>query len=188
METAVVVLAAGESKRFDGFKLLADFCGEPVVVRAVRSAVAAGVGPVHVVIGHNADAVRSAIRRAGLNPIFIYNPWYRLGVSASLKAALIYAPFYERYVIALGDMPLVKPETYKTLLAHIGDADIVYPVYKGVRGNPVAVSRAVLPSALEIQGDVGIRAIMGAHRSLGVEVDDPGVLVDVDRRGDITCG
>ncbi|MGC8973463.1 MAG: nucleotidyltransferase family protein [Thermoproteus sp.] len=190
MNTAVVVLAAGESRRFDGFKLLADVCGEPVVVRSVRSAASAGVGPVYVVVGHNAEAVRTAIERRGLHVAFVYNPWYGLGLSTSLKAALISAPFFERYIIALGDMPLVRPDTYRRLLAHGDAADIVYPTYRGVRGNPVLIRRSVLPKVLDIQGDMGIRAIMGASKSIGVEVDDPGILIDVDNKRDMTavCG
>ncbi len=187
MEVAVVVLAAGESKRFDGFKLLADYCGEPVVVRAVKSAAAAGAGPVYVVVGHRAEEIRSAVRGAGLDVTFVYNPWYRLGLSTSLKAALTVAPFFKEYIIALGDMPLVRPGTYRKLLAHAGAADVVYPTFRGVRGNPVAISRRVLPRALEIEGDVGVRAIIDEVYSIGIEVEDPGVLIDVDRRGDVAC-
>jgi len=187
MGAAVVVLAAGESRRFDGFKLLADFCGEPVVVRSVRSAVSAGVGPVHVVVGHNADAVRAAVRRWGLDVSFVYNPWYSLGISTSLKAALISAPFFERYIIALGDMPLVRAETYRELLANSGLADVVYPTYRGARGNPVLIRRSAIAKVLELQGDVGVRAVMGVLRSAGVEVGDPGVLVDIDRAGDASA-
>lgn len=188
MDAAVIVLAAGESKRFGGFKLLADYCGEPLVVRAIRSAVAADVGPVYVVVGHRAEELRAAVKSAGLDVYFVHNPWYRLGLSASLKAALIAAPFFKSYVIALGDMPLVRPETYKELLAHIDKADVVYPTFRGARGNPVAISRRVLPYALWIEGDVGIRAVLDRVKALGVEVEDPGVLIDVDREEDVACG
>ncbi|MEL9991754.1 MAG: nucleotidyltransferase family protein [Thermoproteus sp.] len=185
MGLAVVVLAAGESKRFGSFKLLADFCGAPVVVRAVSTVVATGL-PTYVVVGHKAEEVQRALRGLGVG--FIYNPWYRLGLSSSLKAAVTALPNFDGYIIALGDMPLVSAGTYRALIDNAGRAPIVYPTYRGARGNPVYISRAVLPYVMELEGDVGVRALMGRLESLGVEVDDPGVLIDVDRREDVaTC-
>ncbi|MEM1638299.1 MAG: nucleotidyltransferase family protein [Pyrobaculum sp.] len=184
MDIAIVVLAAGESKRFGSFKLLADFCGEPIVVRAVATATSTGL-PVYVVLGHMAGEVRRALSERGLGVGFIYNLWYREGISSSLKAAVTALPRFHGYIIALGDMPLVSRRTYEALIDNADRAPIVYPTYRGVRGNPVYISRAVLPYIMELRGDVGVRALMGRIKSAGVEVDDPGVLIDIDERKDI---
>ena len=62
---AAVVLAAGRSTRMGGpNKLLADADGEPLVVHAVKAALASQAVEVVVVLGHMAEQVRSAIEGA----------------------------------------------------------------------------------------------------------------------------
>jgi xanthine/CO dehydrogenase XdhC/CoxF family maturation factor len=55
-------------------------------------------------------------------------------------------------------------------------------MYRAFRGNPVLVDRSVFPELAGLQGDVGCRAIFGDHTEniLKVEVNDPGILLDVD--------
>ena len=55
---AGVVLAGGSSTRMGENKLLFDLDGESVVRRVVRQAAAAGLDPVIVVLGHEAELVR----------------------------------------------------------------------------------------------------------------------------------
>jgi molybdenum cofactor cytidylyltransferase len=49
----------------------------------------------------------------------------------------------------------------------------------------VASCRDVYPLALALEGDVGLRALFGRAPVEVVEVDDPGILVDVDTPGDL---
>ena len=58
---AGIVLAAGTSTRMGQNKLLLELDGEPIVRRAVRRAVEAGLDPVFVVVGHQADRINEAI-------------------------------------------------------------------------------------------------------------------------------
>src|SRR5450755_741708 len=62
--TAAIILAAGASRRMGRNKMLLELEGVPLVRRAVACALAAGLSPVVVVVGHEADPVRSAL--AGL--------------------------------------------------------------------------------------------------------------------------
>jgi molybdenum cofactor cytidylyltransferase len=62
---------------------------------------------------------------------------------------------------------------------------LVVPTYRGARGNPVASCRDTYPLALALEGDVGLRALFGRVPVEVVEVDDPGILVDVDTPGDL---
>lgn len=180
---AVVVLAAGESKRFGEFKLSARVCGKPMLSWVLESAIASRVGPVYVVTGYNAhEVVRLA---ADYDVKMVYNPWFRHGLSTSIKSAIIAAPHFDGYIFALGDMPFVRPETLRALSDNLTRAPIVYPVYRGRRGNPVLVRRDVLAFLLGLEGDVGARALLGMLRSLGIEVQDRGVVIDIDTRDDV---
>ena len=51
MKLGVVLLAAGRSERFGGNKLLADYCGRPMVCRALEAATALRAARTAVVTG-----------------------------------------------------------------------------------------------------------------------------------------
>src|SRR3989454_8651669 len=73
---AGVLLAAGASRRMGPGrnKMLLTLGGEPLVRRAARRALAAGLSPVVVVLGHEADQARAALDglacEVAMNPDF----------------------------------------------------------------------------------------------------------------------
>ncbi len=177
-DCTAVVLAAGAATRFPG-KLMANFRNKPVVKWVVEIAEKA-VGRVYIVVGHNSDEVA---KTAGVPAI--YNPWWKWGISTSVKAAIITLINSRRLVFMLGDMPLVKPETVRKI-CNACETGVVVPTYRGVRGNPVAVARDVYPQALlQLQNDVGMRALFNKIPTTYVEVDDAGILIDIDTPQDI---
>ena len=191
---AGVLLAAGTSSRFgEANKLLATHDGDPLVRHAARTLLDAGVDPVVVVVGHEADRVVDALD--GLDVTFVRNPDYRQGQATSLRAGIDAvrdrgdahdAP--DAAVVALGDMPFVDPETVGTLVvayaAGVGDA--LAAAYEGTRGNPVLFDRRFFGDLTDVSGDVGGRAILlESDDSARVAVSDSGVRRDVDERSDL---
>jgi molybdenum cofactor cytidylyltransferase len=67
------------------------------------------------------------------------------------------------------------------LAASAGAAEVVRPRYAGAGGHPPLVARAVWPR-LAACGDApdGARGVLRAAPCLDVDVDDPGVVRDVD--------
>ena len=190
---AGVLLAAGTSSRFgDDNKLLATVGGEPVVRRAARTLVDAGVDPVVVVVGHEADRVRDAV--ADLPVRVAVNEAYEAGQSTSVRTGIgalgdsDALGDVDAAVIALGDMPFVDSETVETLVAAYaaGAGDALAAAYDGDRGNPVLFDRRFFDRLTAVDGDVGGREILlESDASALVSVDDPGVRRDVDRPGDL---
>jgi molybdenum cofactor cytidylyltransferase len=87
-------------------------------------------------------------------------------------------------LIVLGDQPFIRSETMdKVVGAYRRDqAQIVIPLFQGSRGNPVLLDRSVFSEVMALEGDVGCRAIFGNHLEgiTKVEVEDEGVLLDID--------
>ncbi|OYR40017.1 UDP-N-acetylglucosamine pyrophosphorylase [Halorubrum sp. Ib24] len=197
---AGVLLAAGTSSRFgDANKLLATVDGEPVVRRAARTLVDAGLDPVVVVVGHEAGRVRAAV--ADLPVETVDNDAYEAGQSTSVRAGIDAVREGEdgtgggadvdAAVIALGDMPFVDPETVETLVAAhaAGAGDALAAAHEWDRGNPVLFDRRFFDRLADVDGDVGGREILLADdASALVAVDDPGVRRDVDRPTDLPEG
>jgi len=185
---AGLVLAAGSSTRMgEANKLLLEVEGEAMVRRVARTAREAGLDPVVVVTGHEGREVAQAVADLGVETV--ENPNHREGLSTSLAAGLAALPEdHDAAAVLLGDMPFVRPETIQTLVAaHRPEtgASICVPVHRGKRGNPVLWARRHWTRMQAVEGDRGARTLLleRAEEVEEVEVDDPGVLRDVDHPG-----
>lgn len=181
-----VVLAAGGANRFGRPKLLLPLPGpssQPLIAHVVDEVLTSSVHRVIVVLGASASQVREAL--AGRDVTLVENARWPEGMSTSLKAGLSAAcTDAEGVLFVLGDQPGLQARHINALVeAFAGTpADIVYPTFGGRRGNPVLMSRAAFPALQELAGDQGGRALIasGRFQTLAVEVEDAGVLVDID--------
>ena len=180
---SAIVLAAGRSSRMGTAKSLVPVGGRPLLDHVLRTVHRSGVDEVVVVLGHEAERVRSAISLDGARVII--NEAYEAGMSTSIQAGVRAAnPRSDGLLIVLGDQPFVSSKTVDELITRRNgsDAKIVIPTYRGQRGNPVLLDRSISEEVQEIEGDQGCRALFGRHLDgiLEVPVDDPGILVDLD--------
>lgn len=181
-----VVLAAGAGTRFGGGKLRAEWRGKPLIRWAVEAACASPAGSVAVVTGADPE-VGAAARCGCVSPLVVIGAMdWAEGLSASLRAGFSSAPIgADGVFVFLGDMPRVPHDLALRLAEALrGGAKAAAPVFQGRRGHPVLVGRALADQVATLTGDVGLNATLDA---LGpalalVEVEDDGVLFDVDTR------
>lgn len=186
---AAIILAAGQAARYragggmEASKLIADIGGVPMVRHVALAALASRARPVIVVTGHAQEAVAAAL--AGLDVKTVYNPLYATGMASSLKAGIAaLPPDAGGALILLADMPRVRAGVMDALVAALAadpGAHAAAPVFSGLRGNPVAVTRALFPAIMGLSGDQGARALL--RRGDGVlelVVSDSAVALDVD--------
>src|SRR3989442_9102604 len=86
LKVAAVLLAAGASRRMGRNKMLLQLEGESLIRRAARRALAAGLSPVVVVVGHEEDRLRAELK--DLAVVFAVNPDYTGPTSGSLHQGL----------------------------------------------------------------------------------------------------
>lgn len=204
---AVVVLSAGASRRFDAPhpKQLLPVEGEPMVRRALRTALAAELGPVFLVVGHRADEVAAAVGDLliggtsngssgsdGPRAQRVDNPRWQEGQSTSVAVAIeTLASHPARPAAALFvpcDQPALGPQLL-TDLVHAwadGRGTIVVPVAEGRRGSPVLFDRRHFAALRHLEGDQGGRQILAEHRGEITEVStEPRQLMDIDTLADL---
>ena len=187
-DVAGILLAAGTSTRFgDENKLLARQDGNPIVELAARTLVDAGLDPIVVVVGYEADRVAEAV--SGLPVRTVHNPAFESGQASSVRTGIrALDDDIDAAVVALGDMPFIDPKTVEALRSAYrgGVGDALAAAHDGVRGNPVLFDRRFFDSLTAVEGDIGGREILlNGDASALVAVDDPGVRRDVDEPGDI---
>ena len=182
---AGVVLAAGTSSRLGANKLLLRLDAEPLVRRAARQAVEAGLSPVIVVLGHEAERVASAL--GGLAVETVMNPAYRAGRHGSMQTGIEHVPGdCAAAVVLLGDMPLVTAAMIAGLAERFRRSaePLVLSLYGEVQAPPTLYARSLFP-AIARAGAGGGREIVLAHRSEAAEIRWPvALLADVDRPED----
>ena len=182
---AGIILAAGQSRRMGRVnKMLAEIDGEPMIVHAARAMLASRASPVIVVLGHEIDRARHALR--GMDVRLVHNPGFADGLSTSLRAGLRAVPREAAgAVVALGDMPRVAAADIDALIDAFEpdeDATICVPTHDGKRGNPVLWARRYFLEMAAVSGDVGARSLIGENADQVLEVPrgNPGVLLDLD--------
>ena len=179
---AGVILAAGASRRMGANKMLLALEGESLIRRAVRRALAAGLSPVVVVVGHEADRIRAEL--ADLPVEFTVNTDYTGPTSGSLHRGLnALGPDVAAAVVMLGDMVRVTHETLAMLVAAAQgtDAPLVVSRYGDVTAPPLLFRRALFPELLAWTGEGCGKTVVKAHSHEAMYVDRPvALLVDVD--------
>ncbi len=176
---AAIVLAAGKSERMGQPKALLPYRGSTFLEHILKAIDDSTIDETVVVVGHHRKAIT---RRIDLRSV-VYNANYRSGMVTSLQAGIRALPDeLDGAVIFLVDHPVIEPKTIDALLSRFESGAIVLPVYGGRRGHPVVFSRAVLDEILELPATTGANTVVGRRpdRVIEVEVDEPGILVDVD--------
>jgi choline kinase len=129
-----VILAAGNGDRFANrtkdSKLLEPLLGQPLLLRTLASAHDAGIDSAVVVLGYQADRVRSLVERGGppeLSISFAYNPAWRLENGVSVGAARLFVD-RQRFALLMGDH-IFDPRVLRRLLnVPIADGESVLAV------------------------------------------------------------
>lgn len=184
-----IVLAAGAGLRFGGDKLTALWRGRPLIMAAVRTALAAGVDKVTVVTGADDGIAGALAPLGGARLRLISAPDWNEGLAASLRAGVRALPSPTlATVVFLGDMPLVPAFLADQLLdAVIGGAPAAVVRSPHGPAHPVAFSAGLFPELLGLRGDRGARSVLQALGDAVVAIDceDAGAVYDVDRPEDL---
>ena len=64
---------------------------------------------------------------------------------------------------------------------------VVYAQYKGRRGHPVGFAAELYSELIQLDNDDGARRVVARYPAYGQDVDDPGVLMDVDTPADLAA-
>ncbi len=184
--TAGIILAAGSASRFGQLKQLLNWQGETLVHRTARIALDAGLKPVLVVTGAQADRVSAAL--ADLPIRCVVNPEWDLGQGSSVAVGVrSLSPRVGAAVFLLADQPLTSPGLIASLVeTHSRDGNpIIGPLFDGQRGNPVLFDRITFQDLSQLHGDTGGRAIFSRYPVRWIPWHDASAGLDIDTPADL---
>ena len=193
---AVVVLAAGRGMRFhgSGHKLaqgldVADGTqAESVLSRTVRHALATRLRGVVVTSPALAPQEQKLLPVTDMVVLPELDSKGRpspVGMGHSIAAGVGAAGDAEGWLIVPGDMPLLRAASMLAVAEAIQQYPVAYAQHRGRQGHPVGFSTELYSELLGLQGDEGARRIVARYPSQAVNLDDPGILIDVDTVEDL---
>lgn len=181
--TVAVVLAAGASRRFGSSKQLALVDGEPLVRRAVKTALEAQCDETLVVF-HD-PAVAEAI--ADLPVTLVHNGEASEGMASSVRAA-VRAAGPARMLFTLCDQPHIASAHLRALLATTTPlAATAYGEENGaaIAGAPAVFAPQFRDELLTLTGDRGARDLIDRNRAEATLLPCPEAAHDIDTRTDL---
>jgi molybdenum cofactor cytidylyltransferase len=179
---AGILLAAGTSSRMGRNKLLLELNGESVLRGAARRALAGGLSPLFVVLGHESD--KTSRELDGLPCQWALNPLYEQGITSSLKGGILAVPATaQAAVVMLADMPFVTAEMIAALIERYRTtaAPLVISDYDGVTAPPMLYDRSLFKEILTMTGESCGKQVVKRHRAEAEVLSWPAsALADID--------
>ena len=191
MRLAGIILAGGMGTRMGtGLcpKQLLPLEGRPVLARVIENGLAAGLDPLILVLGHQAQPIIAGVMAAGITAvdvsrvIVVVNPLYKTGMASSIRVGLGAVGPCEGAMFLLGDQPLVDRPVLLKLIQAFSGSGIVMPTFQGRQGNPVIFGAEFFSQLQQLKGDRGGRVLFEAHgeQITRVPVETDGVCFDLD--------
>ena len=183
-----IILAAGLSTRIGEPKQLLPFEGSTIIETVTDNLLESKLDEVVVVIGHEAERIRSHIQNKPVKIVF--NPDYRNGMLTSAHCGVrSISDSAEAFALMLVDQPFITSNLINLVVDAYAETDrgIALPSYDHRRGHPVIFDRRYAADILALQPENGgVRSLFRkyAHDIHYVVVDTDRVIRDIDYRED----
>ena len=185
-EPAVVVLAAGAGSRYRGtrHKLSEQLGGDSVLVRTLRNAIASEMSVVLVISEALIDEAQGLVAPEDMVVVDLRSQtgW---GMGDSIAAGVSIHASATGWLVLPADMPLVRPSSLRAVADALDQQPIAFAQHRGRRGHPVGFGAELFSELVMLKGDEGARRLLARYPTAAVELDDPGVLFDIDTVDDL---
>ena len=172
-----VIMASGLGKRFGGNKLMADFHGKPMILKALDAT--EGLFPHRVVVTRH-ESVAALCREQNVN-VVVHDLPHR---SDTVRLGLEALGDCDCCMFLPGDQPLLRRETVAMLLENWKENPerIIRPVYEDTVGSPVLFPSWAFPELKSLPEGKGGGVVIKNHPHdvLHVSITDPFELMDAD--------
>lgn len=170
-----VILAAGFSSRAGTFKMALDFDGRAMLQRNIEAMY--GLCKRMIVVGgYQIEKIQSLTVPYDKVQV-IYNEKYEEGMFSSARKGISLVQA-ERFFFTPGDYPLITEEICRALLEVEGE--VVIPSFKGRKGHPILLSKQCAAEIMEEPQDSNLKLYLYKKQCTVIEVENEGILLDVD--------
>jgi molybdenum cofactor cytidylyltransferase len=171
MKTALLILAAGESKRMNGIKQLLPWKHTTLLGNAIEQALQSNANKVYLVLGANVDRIAPTI--AHYNIQTIENPTWKNGLGNSIAVGVQFIKKKktdcDAILITLADQPLIDADYYNLLIEKYTQktAKIIASKTNNHPSVPAIFDAHYFEQLCQLDQDQGAKAILlAAHKEV----------------------
>jgi molybdenum cofactor cytidylyltransferase len=183
-----IILAAGESSRMGSPKGLLKIGEKSFIQHIVDLLIASRILDIVIVLGADAEAIRTQLNWFGGKTVF--NEEWKKGQLSSIVAGLRAVDQKDLHGVLIWpvDRPLVSQHVIVGMLHQFWTKHkrIVVPIWKGQRGHPVLIGKALFEDIEKAHMDIGARSVLWDHPDdvLEYQTEEEGVVINIDSPAD----
>lgn len=170
-----VILAAGYSSRAKIFKLELEINKKAIIQRCIES-LYDECNKIILVSGYKHEKIDELVKNYTKVKV-IYNEDFHKGMFSSVKKGIQHVTA-ERFLLIPGDYPLVNKEVVKKILNE--ENEIVIPSFNKRGGHPILLSSKLIKEILNEKEDSNLKIYLRKKQCSYLNIDDEGILIDVD--------
>ncbi len=184
MKIALLILAAGESRRMGSPKQLLAWEHTTLLGHAIETAISSRADQVLVLLGAEASDIRNSLNMDGIE--IIVNEDWKEGLGSTIRKGVTFIesldPVPDAVLLMLADQPLLGVNHLDKLISEIkkGDVGIVCTTYDKKLGVPAVFIRKYFRELSQLQGDRGAGKLIASHSDQAVGIAAGRNVVDLD--------
>lgn len=185
---AVLMIAAGESKRMGSPKQLLVVEGETIINRMIHIVKKAVNFPTYVILGAFAETIQAQFPNLEIN--IVNNTHWQEGMASSIRLGLNTAkaqiPALDGVMVVVCDQPYITESTITALLQLQKEKDtpMAAAYYDDVMGTPALFHSSIFNELLSLKGDMGAKRIIQSRPEEVAKLHFEKGLLDIDTKED----
>ena len=185
---AVLIIAAGESKRMGSPKQLLNVEGETLINRMIHIVRRAVSYPVYVVLGASAETIQAQLPQLDIK--IVHNAHWQEGMASSIRVGLntvkAQYPVLDGVMVVVCDQPYITEKTITALLQlqEEKDTPMAAAYYDHIMGTPALFHQSIFDEILSLKGDMGAKKIIQSRPEEVAKLHFEKGLLDIDTKED----
>lgn len=94
-----------------------------------------------------------------------------------VASAVLLSAQSEGWLILPASMPMLRAHTLLCIALALESHPIAYPQYRTQRGHPLGVGKELFSELIRLENDRDLERLSSRYPAVGVDVDDPGVVI-----------
>ncbi|MCD0465190.1 NTP transferase domain-containing protein [Flavobacterium sp. ENC] len=183
-QVALVLLAAGSSKRMGQPKQLLPWNDSTLLGHAIKNILSTGAFKLFLVLGAHSDQITAKVDLSGMTVLINENWQQGLGSSIAFATGEINEKHADikAVLFLLADQPFIESTHLDNIIQlHFREQEsIVLTRNKEYRGVPVLFPRKFFPELLVLSNDEGAKKVIASHKEHVMEVVTRNETADID--------
>lgn len=188
MKIAILIVAAGESKRLGRPKQLVSYKGKTLLYHTIRECLETEVKDVYLVLGANKEEIETQIVISDCT--VVYNENWKKGMGESIASGvkkIVEKEDYDGIIITVGDQPFLSSKILNRLIekAKKEKKPIIISKYKEGAGPPSFFDKEYFSELMELSTDEGAKGVIKKYKEEVLFISFEQGDIDIDTPEDL---